>query len=533
MNYFSGRFLTILFCLLSAMPAGAAERRQASAKPDDSGLSLTSDQGRELLEVLRSTRQFAEQAQSELRQSREQNEMLQRSIEEIRKEVIRLREEVSLLRSGTAAAQINKTTGVSTDAKERGTDDSTGRAARAAEETHERLTRIEDRIELNTAQIKEQSQTKVESNSRFKLSLYGSVLSNTYFNTHDSSENAAPRTALPESPYGKSGSLGSTLRQTQLGLSMIGPKIGDARLSADVDFDFFGGAAGEYENNVLGALRMRTASVILDGPRTSFAAGLMSPMISPLNPASLAAVYYPALGESGNLWQWRPQMIFTRRTSIREGDDLILQAGLMMPFGETVYGIPIQGRPGYETRIAFAHGPDSDRRTEIGFGAWFDRRSLSYRRTVDSYAATSDWSIPLNRRLTLSGEAFYGRSITLGQPGGGDISGAFAFTGPLDDPSTSVRGIHSAGGWFQLGARATSRLEFNFAFGVSDPRNRDLRSGLFDKTTLLNNQTFSVNSIYHLRSDFAIAFEYRRLRTNYPGAATAGDHLNLALGFFF
>ncbi len=530
MNLCNGTFVIMFFCSVATATAGISDDRGTERRQAETTRSVQAVQNRELLDVIRATRQLVEQSQAELKRSREQNENLQRLVEQTRQELIRLREEVNLLRSGVPSGQPNVASAPSAELK----GESSGRtpAPAASENLAARVTRIEDQVELNTAQIKEQAQTKVESDSRFRVTLYGTVLNNTYFNTSDSSQNAVP-TAAPPTAALTGHNLGATLRQTQVGLSMTGPKLGAARLSADVDFDFFGGTAGPYQSNVLGALRMRTASARLDGPRTSLAVGLMSPMISPLNPTSLAAVYYPALGESGNLWQWRPQMTVERRMAVNEGEDFILQGGLMMPFGETVDGMRLQGNPGYETRVAFARGLDSERRLEIGLGGYFYPQLFGFGRTVNSYAATSDWMIPLTRRLTLSGEAFYGQSISLGEQSGANIADAFAFSGPLNDPSTVVRGIHSAGGWAQLSARATPKLEFNVAFGEHDPRNRDIFAGRFDQATRLNNQTFSINSIYHLRSDFAVSVEYRRLWTTYPDARTTNDHVNLAIGYFF
>ncbi len=109
----------------------------------------------------------------------------------------------------------------------------------------------------------------------------------------------------------------------------------------------------------------------------------------------------------------------------------------------------------------------------------------------------------------------------------------FALNGALDDPLTTVRGVHSAGGWAQLSDKATPKLEFNLAFGLADSRNLDIFAGLFDPTTRLKNQTFSVNSIYHLPSNFAASVEYRYLWTSYPDAVTTNGHLNLAIGYFF
>jgi hypothetical protein len=522
MKLFNGSHLLVLSCLLGTSMAGPLDGRHSGKKQE-----AAVHPNEELSELIRRTQDLAEQAQSELKRSREQNEKLQQMLEQALKEMSQIRVELNDLRSGRAAGQGSAAPAGSEAAASKPSESGTALAAR--------LTGMEDQIQINAAQIKEQAQTKVESDSRFRVRLFGTILNNTYFNTSDTSEEAVPRIAPPGSARVANGgnNFGSTLRQTSFGFAMTGPKLGEARLSADVDFDFYGGAPGVYGADVLGALRMRTASARLDGTRTSLAIGLMAPMISPLSPTSLAAVYYPALGDSGNLWQWRPQITLERRARLDEQNSLVLQGGLMMPFGETFYGKGLEGKPGYESRVAFDRQLDADRRLEFGAGGYYHPQQFGFGRTVNSYALTGDWRIPLHDRLELSGEAYYGRSITLSEQSGGDISGIFAFSGPIDTPATTFRGIHSIGGWTQLRVEASPKLDFNLAFGAADPRNRDVFAGLYRTTTKLRNQTLSVNSIYRFRSNFLLSLEYRRLWTSYPDTRTTNGHINLALGYAF
>jgi hypothetical protein len=531
MNPFNARFAIFVCCLLAPFLAGSGRGQELTGKSEPAGAMLPSNS--ELVELVRRSQDLATRVQDEMRRSREQSEVLQKMLEQTNKELAELRQEVNRLRSAVTGQSSNLTSAATPDsAAAMAVQTSTPSASSAA--LASRVDRLEDQVNVAHAQIKEQAQTKVESDSRLKVRLYGLVLSNTYVNTAASADESVPTSAPPTSAPGPpaGANLGATLRQTNFGFAMTGPRVDQARLSANVDFDFYGGSAEGYGNS-LGVLRMRTASARLEGPRTSLTVGLLGPMISPLNPASLASVYYPALGDSGNLWQWRPQIVAGRREPLDEKDDLILQGGLMMPFGETVNGWSLGGTPGYETRIAFARRLDAERRLEIGAGGYFYRQDLGFERTVNSYAATTDWLIPLSRALELSGEAYYGQAISLSERSGGNIADVFALSGPVNNPSTSVRGVHSAGGWTQLTARASSRLEFNFALGVDDRRNSDIFAGIFDNSTELRNQTYSVNSIYRLRSNFLLSLEYRHLRTTYPDAITTNNHINLAVGYAF
>jgi hypothetical protein len=537
MNLRVARITVVYLCLLGTPTIPAAEGRKAGPDQMGSRSAESSGPSRDLLALVHRTQQLAEQSQAELQRSREQNEGFRKSLAEMSQEVILLREEVYRLRALILSVRSNTSSSKgATEGPQAGNEDAaaTSKSQTRDENTSDHLSKLADEVRINTARIKEQAQTKVESDSRYSVKLFGTILDNTYYNTSDRSDVAVPTAAPPPSSAVRNtgGNLGATLRQTQFGFAMSGPKLGGARLSADVNFDFFG-SAGAYGSNALGALRMRTASARLEGPRTSLAVGLMTPMISPLNPTSLASLYYPALGESGNLWQWRPQLILERRTQIHEGDDLVLQAGLMMPFGDTVNGQQLAGRPGYESRIAFARRLGAERRLEVGLGGFVHPQPFGFGRTIDSYAATGDWLIPLSSRLELSGEAFYGQSIGLSEQSGGNIVDVFSFSGPLDSPGTVIRGVHSFGGWTQVSARLIPELEFNVAFGLDDPRSRDVFAGLFDNSRRLRNQTFSINSIYRFRSNFLIALEYRYIRTTYPDGRSANGHINIALGYLF
>jgi hypothetical protein len=525
----------LLMCLLGTAMPWVLYGQEGTEPAFENPGTPPSRENREMGDLLRKMQEVAEQSQAELKRSREQNERLQQLLEQTHQELAQLREEMKSLRSSMF---FSRSISPSEKPVAQSEEEAIRKPAHVGDQTdasdslETRLSRVEDQAGLNTAQIIEQAQTKVESESRFKVRLFGMVLNNTYFNTSDSSNNAVPTVALP---YADSGNhnLGATLRQTQIGFSMTGPKLGAARLSSVVEFDFFGGVAAGYSGDVLGVLRMRTASVRLDGPKTSLAIGVMTPMISSLNPTSFAAVYYPALGESGNLWQWLPQIVGERRIPVRDDSNLIFQGGLILPFGETVNGAALAGRPGYESRMAFSRKLRGETLLEIGIGGFFQPQHLSFNHKINSYAATSDWRVRLTRHFELSGEAFYGQSISLTKPSGADIADAFSFNGSPFDPLTEVRGIHSAGGWAQLNAEATARLDFNFSFGLDDPRNRDIFPRPYNYDVRLKNETFAVNSIYRFRSNFLVSAEYRRLWTRYPYIRTANNHLNLAIGYLF
>jgi len=93
----------------------------------------------------------------------------------------------------------------------------------------------------------------------------------------------------------------------------------------------------------------------------------------------------------------------------------------------------------------------------------------------------------------------------------------------------------ATGGWAQLRAKVTAKFDLNAAFGLDDPRNRDIIAGqsYAYNDVRLKNQTFSINSIYRFRSNFLVSAEYRRLWTRYRATQTSNNHVNLAIGYNF
>lgn len=529
----AGLSLELLFAEVSASPC--ARGRKASA-PKPEAPKPGKSEIEKLIEMTRHALETAEQAQAEARKAREHSEALQQRLEKTEREFELMRQ----MLAGNYSVMPKPNPPIAPEPLQQTAaqkpDD------RLANLPNDRLASLEDQVEINTAQLKEHAQTKIESGSRFKLRLYGEILANTYFNSTGSADNDVPTIAFPDAFTNgrKRNNLGTTLRQSKIGLAMSGPRIGNAKLSGDIELDFWGGSIARYDADVLGSLRIRTASARLDWDRTTLAIGQMEPMISPLNPTSLAASWILPMAATGNLWQWRPQITVEHRAPFNESSSLILQAGLLPNFNDII-GAPVgafagttsEGDPGYEGRIAFRRTLEDDRRFEIGFGGYGERKVFSFNRSVNSYALTGDWQIPIGSRLMLSGEAYYGQSINLGERAGASIDRLYATTGSVLLPTTVIRGIHSAGGWAQLSIQATKKLEFNFAAGKDDPNNNDIGRTNFNPFTRYKNQAASANFIYFLTPNFEMSLEYRRTLTDYLPGRRTNNHFNLAFGYLF
>lgn len=515
--------LLVLLVVVLLAPTSAQSRKPKKPVPTPPATETTA-----LYELLQRTQRAAEQAQEEARRAREQNAELQQRLAQNTEELARLRQAVVAFGAQVAELKVERklpeppvaTASVVPPAN-----------AQATSQTEHDM--LKEQVEVNTAQLKEHAQTKVESDSKYRVKLHGMILANTYLNTNDSSLNDVPLFAPVPAGVVRKNNVGATLRQTQLGFTFEGPRLsealGAARLSAEAEFDFWGGDNSE----VLGSLRILTASARLDWERTSFIVGQRQPLVSPRNPSSLAATWFSPLAAAGNLWQWRPQLMLEHRLRLGAGSELQLQGGLLTPFGGTLQGEVIEGGPGYEARIASSHALASEHKLEFGFGGYHHRRPFTFGRHVTSYAFTGDWQIPFGKSVTLTGEAFAGRAISLGEPSGFRNDRLYAVTGPVSNPATTIRGVYSTGGWAQLKYQARPTLDINFAYGQDDPRNRDLFGGQVTSATRLKNQAASANFIWALRQNFLVSLEYRRLWTDYPTARQRAGHYNLAFGYTF
>jgi hypothetical protein len=406
-----------------------------------------------------------------------------------------------------------------------------------------RLGRLEEDQELLRAKVDEQHQTKVESASKYRLKLSGIALLNLFGNSGTVDNQDIPNLALPSSAVATSGSVGATVRQSEIGLEVYGPTLAGARASANVNFDFMGGFSNVSNGVTDNLVRLRTATMRLDWTQTSLVGGQDAPFFSPLSPTSFASLGYPAFADAGNLWIWTPQVRVEHRLNLSEADRLVLQGGLLDPLsGETpssqYYRTPSGGeqsrKPAVGSRVAWTHGV-GDRALTLGVGGYFSPQDYGATRTVDAWAGTTDWNAPLGNHFSLSGEFYRGRGLGgLGAAQGRSV----LFAGPESNPTSAVIGLDTIGGWTQLKFRATEAIEFNAAFGQDNPFARDLYHFYAPTsagyTSIAKNQNAMFNVIYRPRSDLLFALEYRYLDTLQTTTIknTAGT-LNLSMGVLF
>jgi hypothetical protein len=337
------------------------------------------------------------------------------------------------------------------------------------------------------------------------------------------------------------GNISATMRQTLVNIDVFGPQIAGAKTSAEMQFDFFGGFPNTLDGVAMGVARMRVARAQLDWDKWSLTIGQDKPFISPNSPTSLASLGTPALGYSGNLWTWTPQIVGERRWKPSEDIGAKLQFGILDPFSgelpsDSFGRYPEHGEqsrtPAFAARQSFEFGSGTQKST-IGAGGYFARHDYGFDRIVDGWAGTLDWNIILGKYFESSGALYRGQAL-----GGlwGAIGTSAVFDGAPSYASSHVIPVNTIGGWSQLKFKPASKWEINGAFGEDSPFAAEVRNynEPYAYTPYLRNWTTMVNVIERPRSNLMFSLEYRHLNSvEFSGKRDTAEHVNLGVGVSF
>jgi hypothetical protein len=470
---------------------------------------------------------------------------LQEEVRELRNAVVELRSEAGQYRAETEQLrrelQVSRSSSAAADV---GAAEAPNPTQGATGQIHleDRVAALEESSQVLNSKIGDQYLTKIEAASKYRIRLSGIVLLNVFGN-HGSVDNQDfPTWAIGPGANLSAKSLGASLRQSEVGLEVFGPRLAGAKTTGELQVDFSGGFTNTSDGVNLGLVRLRVANLRMDWKSTSIVAGQDDAFMSPLSPTSFASLAVPAFGYAGNLWGWIPQVRVEHRFDLSEGQNITIQAGLMdNATGELPYASfqrPTQagessGQPAYAVRVSWTRSVFGMPLT-LGTAGYYSRQNWVFNNHVDGWAGMTDWRVPLARRVSLTGEFYRGRA--LGGLGGG-VGRSVLFTGD-PNPYAHLQPLNSVGGWSQVKVRATNKLEFNGAFGVDSPFAADVRgyplSPSYFPAALLQNRSALVNFIYRPRSDLLFSGEFRRLRTfDLDAGSPTAEQVNLMMGILF
>ena len=406
-----------------------------------------------------------------------------------------------------------------------------------------RLARAEAAIAALRQQLATESQSTVHTRSRLQLDLTGRILTNFFLTTGRVNVVDVPGSALAPVPAPEDDALGVTVRQSRLGAVVTVDGVLGGRFAGDFEMDFFGGVQnGPGDRRLFPEPRMRTTSARLQWPRTELMVGMEVPLVSELNPVSLAASGIPLFSGTGNLWNWLGQLRVSQdiatttvgSTAIRWA----LQGALISPYAavqaptepDAVDAGERSRRPAFEGRFrakwgdsASSGGTDAsigDGGGEIGVGVHRGWVATAPDELVTSYATTVDARVSFTSWLELRGEAYTGRLLR--GLGGGGIGQAFGQ--PLPGASLGPP-IRDHAGWAQLNARVHPTLLAGAGCGVDVVDDED-------RPTRRRNSVCAGHLLWRPSEPIVVGLEYRGIATEFaPDVTSHARHLNLSIGF--
>jgi uncharacterized coiled-coil protein SlyX len=463
----------------------------------------------------------------------QQIEQSQRQMQQLQQQLLEVRQELSSERTSTVA----------------GTSSSVELTPPQVPASDESIGSVDERHQVLESAVKILDQTKVESASKYPVRLTGLILFNGYLDKGLADNTDVPGFALAKTSTSGNGNLGATLRQTILGIEGIGPRIGGAHTSADVNLDFFSTVSYNSYGTSAGIVRMRTADINFDWARDSIDVGIVSPLISPLEPTSYATVAEPSLAGAGNLWTWAPQLRYTHRFPLDERKRMQFEFGLWdspsagynpNQLFRTASPAELAEQPSYESRVSF--GAPSDRGLQIGLSGYYSRQAYpgyqGYNGTenLDSWAGTTDWRLPFGRHFEVSGEGYRGRALA--GLGGGVYKDIVTGTSPITGASV-LHGLNAIGGWTQFKTRYTSTLETNFSIGDDNGFAGDFHAVVQSPTATAaqlraRNKMVVANLIFRPKTYIILSPEYRRIWSSpISGPTNTLDIFTLTAGYQF
>jgi len=502
-----------------------------------------------LSQAVRDLRDEVRDLRSTIAEMRSDSEAARAEAQALRHEVEELRAQTSVTQAALRMGKGEASSAASAPPQEPGeTQGSQNEPAQDSDLTMQkqspREASLEEQYQLLSGKIDDQYQTKVESASKYRMRISGIVLTNLFSNQGTVDNLDIPALAFPRPVGDSGGSFGATLRQSEIGFEVFGPRVAGAKTRADLEADFAGGFADVPNGVNSGLMRLRTATMHMDWDNTSVVVGQDAIFFSPNSPTSFATLAQPALSYAGNLWSWVPQIRLEHRFDLGENSNILLQGGILDPVSGEVPGTSTyrsagpgesSRQPAYGTRVGWTRTVFGQP-LRLGVGGFYGRQDYGFERTINAWAAMGDVELPLGSRVSISGKFYRGRALG-GLYGGIGQSVLFA-SSDVTNGYTEVIGLNSVGGWTQLKYRPFSKLEVNAAFGMDNPFARDLEyfqyPYTYGGTVWTRNRSGFANVIYRPRSDLLFSAEYRQIETNSLTTGLSGaGHLNLSMGVLF
>lgn len=390
----------------------------------------------------------------------------------------------------------------------------------AADSLLERLRQAEAAIAALQTQVAEQAQGSARARSGARIEFSGRVMVKAFGNSRRVNNVDNPQFVVPDPATGSgvpTRGLGMAVRESRFGVRVDVPEALGGTFTGDVDVDFYGGQVPSSGGRTFPLARLRTARGIVRWNNAELMIGQESPLVSGLNPVSVAAVGTPAFATAGNLWLWLPQV----RAGVSAGNAVRLgvQGAVLAPTSgdaaaafDTDYDLAERTqRPFAQIRANVRFG-EGELTRDVGCGlhqGWL----MAGTTRVDSRAITCDALLPVTSQLELRGEFFTGQGLR--GLGGGGIGQNF---------TALNEALETTGGWAQVNATLGALLRAGAGCGVDHPDGAPTR---------LRNESCAGYVTLRPSGPLFFGAEVRRMRTAYSSSRYVSDNVTLAAGFEF
>ncbi|MBC2594979.1 hypothetical protein H5P28_11995 [Ruficoccus amylovorans] len=337
--------------------------------------------------------------------------------------------------------------------------------------------------------------------------IYGYIKLDAAYDTQRVFNGDFARYVMPRTS-GDDNQLSITARQTRLGLKIQGPEWESWTPGGRIEVDFY----GDY-NSSTPLPRLRLAYAQMENEEWLIRAGQDWDALSVVLPRTLNFATY---ANQGALWSRRPQ-VKAQWNNTHENGKLSITGAIAQAVSTDIDGGgqpdgSDSGVPNFEGAIAYTWNISDEwvLMTALS-GQWgqvaIDQTSGT-ESVFDTYAgmftATLDW----NKQIKLLGSVWYGTNL-------GSFNGGIGQTINL----TQDVPIRARGGWIQLQTFPWSDLNWNIAFGIDDPLDSDLSTGM--RSINLNAST---SIYYQLTSYLTLGIEYSYMQTGYMNQPDASNN---------
>ena len=335
-----------------------------------------------------------------------------------------------------------------------------------------------------------------------------------------------------------------TPRQTRFGFKLN--YEADWKVTGVFEMDFFGLKGSGANGGVMqSAPRLRLANFKLTKNDFSLVFGQDWTIFAPLSPTSMMHVAIPEFSSSGNLWNRFPQIRFEYKAKLDDKNSLLFQGAFLRPLGADItptvnqtdeFGagelanLPfVQGRVSANFGTSATIGASFHLGQEDFYTVWNGFKIVApdtFKIIIDEAKTTTmafagDLKVKVNI-LTLSGEAFWGKNLTM------LFSNSYVRSEAVGN-KYEVKGVGAMGGWGELCIKpSNSKFSFGGGVGFENLKEEDVDSLFNDKIFILSstspplwqNMTIFATIMYAPFDKVSFGLEFNNIKTTYKTSTT-------------